>query len=356
MNLPDLIRRKDRGVVVTGQIETAEPRTRHGRYRIIRLARGAALRIRDAHECTALAGFPTDPHWSVLGDWPGGVSVAIADAGGEAPLGSARADLFKRPAPLRLDWPARTRARFDLIVAQTGSAPALLSVGPLLDPRRKLMALARGVGVEVGPGLNPLVRPREGVDVSYVEEKTAGEWSDTYARGKTQTSTLTAEIVERTRIGSASTLDQYDAESLDFIFCNHVFEHLMNPMQVLRNWLSRLKPGGVVLGVVPDARFSFDLRQPLSTLEDFRAESDRGGFEKTEEKYRRWVRHTAPNAKVSSLKRRDYSIHVHYYTPEAFRVLADALRTESLVDSLFLDTAPNNKDFGFVLTKTRSAA
>lgn len=353
MNLHDLIRRGNRRVEIDGAVEAATPPAQNGRVRAVRLGLGASVRIRDAHELTALAGFPTDLHWSIMGRWPaGGVRVRILGAAaGEATLCAAAPGLLNESLRITLNWPPVAAAEaFDLVIEQTGRAPALLDVGPNLNPRSKLLPLIKGVGVEVGPGLNPLVRPSEGVDVYYVEEKSPEEWRRTYRRGR-GTSDPPLELLERTRTQSAYTLDSWGEESLDFIFSNHVFEHLMNPLQAMRNWLSRLRPGGLIVGVAPDARYCFDCRQPLSTLADFRAESEAGTFDPPEEKYRRWIRYTQPNRDIARLKRERYSIHMHFYTPEVFRLLADELRAERLVGGVFLNTAPNNKDFGFVLTK-----
>lgn len=352
MNLYDLIRRKSRDVEISGPVDLQTPLTRTGRVRAVRLGRGARVRIRSAHELTALAGFPTDLHWRVLGGWPrGGVSLDIEHPGGRASIGSAQ-PIIGATTPLHLNWPVAAASGFDLEIRQTGAAPALLEIGPNLNPRSKLLRLIKGVGVEVGPGLNPQIRPSAETDVYYVEEKSPEEWRKTYVRGrKAPNAEVPADVLERTRTQSAHMLDEWEAGSLDFIFSNHVFEHLMNPLQVMRNWLSRLRPGGIVVGVTPDARYCFDCRQPLSTLQDFRAESAAGSFEPSDEKYARWIRYTQPNKDAAKLRKARYSIHVHFYTPAVFHQLANELRAEGLVSAVFLNTAPNNKDFGFVLTR-----
>lgn len=349
MNLPDLVRRKDRAAGVAGDISPVEPMTAIGRQRGIQFGADSALRLLRADEYSALKDFPRAPGWCIA---QGGVRATLSTPDGAAwLLGEAHAAKGGAPTPLMLDWPplAGTGA-FDLTLTPTGKG-AVLCVGPLIDPRAKLRPLFKGRGVEVGPGLNPHVKPGRDVIVEYVEERSPEEWRDTYAKGKAAHDTLTPEILAHYRQGKAATLDHAAPESLDFVFSNHVFEHLVNPLQVLRNWLSRLKPGGAVLGVIPDARYTFDLRQPFSTLAEFRDEAARGGFDLTDDAYERWKRHTFPKHKIDDLKRRNYSIHAHYYTPDVFRLLFDELRAEGRASSLFFDTAPNNKDFGFILRK-----
>jgi SAM-dependent methyltransferase len=358
MNLPDILRRKDRALELVGSAEPVDHKSASGRARGVRLAPQTTLRLKRADEFTAFKAFPRDPQWRVLGGdgAGGGLRVWLCEPDGSAigaPLGSAE---LKRgdEACVAFDWPAWTAERaFDLLLEQTGSRPSVVSVGPLIDPRAKMRSLTAGRGVEVGPGVSPWVRPVAGVDVEYVEEKPPGEWQDVYGKGKASLDALTPEVLERYRVGSAVTLAEWEPESLDFIFSNHVFEHLVNPLQVLENWLGRLRPGGLVMGAIPDARFTFDLRQPFSRREDFLREHADGGFDKTEEMYLRWCRHTAPYNTPEDLKRRNYSIHIHYYTPQVFAELVDTLSERGHSrPTLFLDTAPNNKDFGFILRKT----
>jgi hypothetical protein len=51
-----------------------------------------------------------------------------------------------------------------------------------------------------------------------------------------------------------------------------VLEQLINPIQVIENWAQKLRPGGVIAGVVPDLRYTFDLRQPPSTVANWLSE------------------------------------------------------------------------------------
>ena len=353
MDLYDRISRNARLVEVVGEVKVATPRTLSGRVRAVHLATGAHIRIRAAQQLTALAGFPSDLRWRVLGRWPAGGVRLSADSGGDRVcLGQASADLFGcTPAELTVDWPVRVASSaFDLIIEQMGAGAVSLEIGPLFDPRQKLLPLIKGKGVEVGPGLNPQVLPGPDIDVEYVEEKSPDEWRKTYDAGRLKKE-LPEAVLKRTRQGNAVSLDYWREASLDFIFSNHVFEHLMNPLQVLRNWLSRLKPGGLVVGVTPDARYSFDCRQPISTLSEIRSEFRSGGFSPSERKYQRWVRYTQPKHDIATLKKRRYSIHMHYYTPELVHLMAAQLRATGEIDSLFLNTARNSRDFGFVLRK-----
>jgi SAM-dependent methyltransferase len=353
LNLPDLINRKDRAVAIeSGAVEVKNFGLPQRRMRGIELAPATRLRLKDAHTFNLLRGFPTDIHWQLAL----GQAVRIS---AEPHLRSLSASVLAQedftsgePRSLLLNWPLWVvDSGFDLLIEAVGEEPVMLVVGRLLDPRAKMRPLIKGTGLELGPGLAPRIRPAEGINIEYVEEKTPDQWQEVYGHGKASMAELTPDVLERYRVGSALTLAEWDAESLDFIFSNHVFEHLANPLQVLRNWLGRLKPGGAVLAVVPDTRFTFDLRQRTSTLEEMLAEERVGGHEVTDEKYERWCEFTAPYNTVENLKQRNYSIHVHYYTPELFRRMADLLIQRGECSGVFLDTVPNNKEFGVVLRR-----
>lgn len=156
---------------------------------------------------------------------------------------------------------------------------------------------------------------------------------------------------QRYVIGDAQQLDCCEDASLDFVFSNHVFEHLMNPLGVLENWSRKLRPKGVLVSVVPDLRYCFDLRQTPSTPDDWLEEYTGKTWSLTRAKYEKWCRYTAPSSSPDDLIRRKYSIHAHYYTPTTWRGLAEIAIQRGLFRRLFLNTSPNNKDFGFVLWK-----
>jgi len=214
MNLPDVLRRNDRTLeLVSGAAEPVDHKGPGGRWRAIRLAAGTRLRLRRADEFTAFKEFPRDPQWRLMRERDGGtvglrVWLTRPDAAPSgAPLGAAELKPGEVERALAFDWPVEAAAGpFDLVLEQTGAPAAILSVGPLIDPRGKMRPLLRGKGVEVGPGLSPWVRPSHGVDVEYVEEKPPHEWQDVYGKGKASMQGLTPEVLVRYRVGNAVTL------------------------------------------------------------------------------------------------------------------------------------------------------
>ena len=236
-------------------------------------------------------------------------------------------------------------------------APATLLVGPLFDSRASLRPIVVGRGVEVGPGLNPSIRPAPGVEPHYVEKKAPAEWAATYAKRE-----LTVDeraLWDRYVVDSARYLRQFEVGSLDFVFSSHVLEHLVDPIGTILRWWDRLAPGGVVAGVVPDARYTFDWRQPLQSIDEVRAQRGLDDDEPTEAMYERWCRWTSPENSPASLRAREYSIHVTYPTPVLLRAILDdvdaelAARGTPRADAIYLESVANGKDFAFALRKPR---
>ena len=356
MNLYDLVRRKDAALEIGGQVEACDLKRPSGRVRALRFAPGSTLRVRTAHEAHCLREFPADVGWraSSEADWK--VTVEMASPSGETALAQAQGAAASESA-IALRWPVPVPPRFDIVVRCTAAQPVLLVVGPLVDTRAVVRPLIRGRGVEIGPGLNPQVKPAPGVEVRYVEKKHPKEWAATYAKRE-----LVAEemaLWQHYVVDSARHLTQFADGSLDFIFSNHVFEHLVDPVGTLLRWWQRLAPGGVVAGVVPDMRYTFDWRQPPWEMADVRAQRDMQGDEPTEAMYQRWCRYTAPHSSPEALRARDYSIHVNYYTPALMRQVLDeaareiALAGGAAADGVFVQAHANGKDFPFALRKAR---
>jgi SAM-dependent methyltransferase len=368
MNLYDILRRPDRcAELLAGE---ASPVRSDGSapYLGACFQAHAILRLRRASEFRALRTFPRDIGWTIAKDpaerapaGPGGreapdspprFSIRIREEGGdgrEAVLWQHIGDVGGEVRVL-LSWPlwAGQVAAFNLELDNAGPQPVTVRNGPVFDPRLALRPLLKGRGVEVGPGLNPYVRPAADVEVTYVEALPIEEWIGNYAKGRQLTEADVA-LFELYRIGDAQRLDSVPEASLDFIFSNHVFEHLMNPLGVLRNWRSRLAPGGVIAGVVPNPRGCFDLRQPASTAPEWEQEFATDQWTLTPAKYERWCRYTEPRTTPESLMARKYSVHAHYYTPAAFRELAECAERHGFGFDMFLNTSVNAKDFGFAL-------
>ena len=93
-------------------------------------------------------------------------------------------------------------------------------------------------------------------------------------------------------IAEATDLSQIKSASYDFLLSCHSLEHVANPIKALAEWKRVLKPGGRLILVLPDKRFTFDINRPYTSLEhlneDFKNgtdEHDRTHFEEIIEKH-----------------------------------------------------------------------
>jgi len=169
-----------------------------------------------------------------------------------------------------LHWPAPAPRASDLELVVESARPVDVLCEPLWTSRSDLVPLLRGDGVELGSGLNPTVLPGPDVRVRYVEKKHPSAWAATYA--KRELTAAEQALWDHCVVDSARMPTAIPSASLDFVFSHHVLEHLVDPIGVLVRWWERLAPGGLLAGVAPDARFTFDWRQPAWSLADVRAQ------------------------------------------------------------------------------------
>lgn len=361
MNLFDLINRQDRSVVFDKKQVVAEVRmTAIGNHRFIDMAAGSSIRIASAHQFSVLSTLTANLGWALTTELPTKTPLTLT---AEFALPTRK----PLPIPLRfapveggwrevtIDWPSdmALAEEFDLTFT-AGPANVSLVIGPTINFKRKLLAFALGRGIEVGPGLTPQALPSEKVDVTYIEAQDPREWASLYSTKGAAPSLPSDELLARYRRASACELQGIEHDSLDFIFSSHVFEHLSNPLQVLRNWFTALRPGGLVLTVVPDARFCFDCRQPFTTLADALHDEQVGGHVIDASKYERWCKFTNPKQKVETLIATGYSIHVSFFTPETLRPLLEELKRRGVIDHFSILAGRNHKDFGFLARKSRA--
>jgi len=226
-----------------------------------------------------------------------------------------------------------------------------IAVAPIIDLRSIAVQHLRGSGFEVGAGLSPCILSREGVDVRYVEVKTPDEWGALYVKDGRPSPVLSDDVRARYVIGSAVDLDHLASGNMDFIFCNHVFEHLPNPVRVIRNWLRALRPGGLIVGICPDPRYSFDCRQPITSSQEAWEEANSPVHEVAFEKYERWCRYTASDVSPTALMKRAYSIHVNFFTPQTFVDTFRRMKETAEISSLSVLGGTNFRDYLFVLRK-----
>jgi SAM-dependent methyltransferase len=136
-----------------------------------------------------------------------------------------------------------------------------------LAVRRRFASHLTGAGVEIGPGHVPFPVPPT-VNVQYVDR-----WDPSV------NSSLFPELGEAPGFRKPDIVANLDADRLswlsdasqDFVIASHVIEHLANPIAMLVDCYRVLRPGGLLVLLVPDRHKTFDRERsptPLSHIID----------------------------------------------------------------------------------------
>jgi SAM-dependent methyltransferase len=189
------------------------------------------------------------------------------------------------------------------------------------DARRELAAsFLSGEGLEIGPLHQPLALP-PGVKARYVDRMLVEDLRREYAE-LAEWDLTPVDVVD-----DGEKLLTIAEESQDFIVANHFLEHCENPIRTIETHLGKLRPGGVLFYAVPDKRFTFDFRRPVTPLEHMVADYEEGPERSRAEHYEQWARlvmveegesEAQSMARARELEAAAYSIHMHVWTQAEF--------------------------------------
>lgn len=182
-----------------------------------------------------------------------------------------------------------------------------------------------GEGIEIGALHMPLPVP-PGAQVSQVDRMPVEELRQHYP----EIAELPLQPVDI--FDDGETLATIAPESQDFIVANHFLEHTADPIGTIETHLGKLKPGGVLFYAVPDKRYSFDFRRPVTPLEHMVRDHEEGAAGSRQQHYEEWVRFVASTdaeradegfeelvaKRAAHLEAADYSIHTHVWTQASF--------------------------------------
>jgi SAM-dependent methyltransferase len=132
--------------------------------------------------------------------------------------------------------------------------------------RRKRLARAylSGNGLEIGALHNPLKLPPH-AHVTYLNRMTESQLRQQYPE-LSDIPHVPVQIVD-----NGETLASIRAESMDFVFANHMIENSENPLLALQNWIRVLRKNGVLYLAIPNKKKTFDRdRAVTSTNHIFR--------------------------------------------------------------------------------------
>lgn len=126
-----------------------------------------------------------------------------------------------------------------------------------------------GLGLEIGPGYNPILPKRAGWNVLSVDHADQAALIEKYH----QLGVDTAGIEPVDIVWRGGPLHEAVPEDLlgrfDYCLASHVIEHIPNPIAFFQSMARLLKPGGVLSLAVPDKRYTFDFFQPATSTADW---------------------------------------------------------------------------------------
>ena len=115
-------------------------------------------------------------------------------------------------------------------------------------------------GLEIGPYDKPwIIKPE--YDIKYFDRFSKEHLSNYANRNRDITNIVDLDIV-------ADNIGDIEG-NFDYIFGSHFFEHLPNPIEFLVDSFTKLSNGGKIILVIPDARYTFDLCRPRTTVSDY---------------------------------------------------------------------------------------
>ncbi len=176
-------------------------------------------------------------------------------------------------------------------------------------PRGRFASRLSGEGIEIGALDKPLPVPK-GVKVRYVDRRSREDAMQGYDGKREDVS----KFVEVDYVCDGEKLEVIPDESQDFVISNHMLEHCMNPIRTVENFLRVTKMGGLLFITLPDKRYSFDYKRPITTWEHILNDYRKNTEVEPLETYEDWNRYVNPNANPESKFKNQSNIHFHAWT------------------------------------------
>lgn len=133
---------------------------------------------------------------------------------------------------------------------------------PFLALRDPGYAFLNGKGIEIGPFEHPAKLPPS-CEVEYCDAITPEQARVFFPELSVIDLPHIHHIIDLNKEG----LVKFPNDSLDFVICNHVIEHLVDPIRILGELMRVVRPGGHVVIAAPDKEYTFDKKRPLTPWE-----------------------------------------------------------------------------------------
>jgi SAM-dependent methyltransferase len=246
-------------------------------------------------------------------------------------------------------------------------SPDLSWPWPMEDTRILLARHLFGRGVELGPGHHPFPVPK-GVTVDYVDKWQPDDNREMFPELGEAASFPEPNIVCDFDTGRLASIAD---ETQDFVIVSHVLEHLAEPMGLLVDIHRVLRPGAVLLILLPDRTRTFDSERDPTPLTHILEEYEAGVNVVSDDHMIDFLTKAGEGANFTGLPaggpeerarffdwHRQRTIHVHCWQEDEFAELLDhaigvlGLQFE-FVDGLVAEDELGGIEFGYVLRRSQ---
>jgi len=217
--------------------------------------------------------------------------------------------------------------------------------------------------VEIGPGHVPFPVP-ESVTVRYVDRWEPTENSSLFPELGDDPGFPRPDIVANLDVDRLGAIPD---QSVDFVIASHVIEHLANPLAMLVDIHRVLRPGGLLVLLVPDRHQTFDRHRPPTPLAHLVDEYERDVREVDDAHVAEFIIATEgpgdPDGSVVAVTpeaiaiHRRRSVHAHVWDVDEFEEVLDYTRSELGSEWVVVDTmSPGAEgtygdEFGWLLSR-----
>jgi SAM-dependent methyltransferase len=135
-----------------------------------------------------------------------------------------------------------------------------------MDRKMILMSMfdPLGIGLEIGPGFNPLIPKASGLRIETVDHGTAAELREKW-KNDPRVDLSRIEEVDYVSNGGSLVEAVGKPRHFDYVVASHVIEHTTDFVGFLQDCSALLKEEGALVLAVPDKRRCFDVFQGLTT-------------------------------------------------------------------------------------------
>ena len=135
------------------------------------------------------------------------------------------------------------------------------------------------------------------------------------------------ELVDVQLLDDAEKLVNISSDAFDYVIGSHILEHMENPVAAIESWFRVLKPGGMLIFLVPNKCQCFDKGRIVTSLEHIRHEYFNPAFiaANNHQHKREWaISHFMAGIQIHSLKTYTPKLNQFDSIPNTVQLLAPA--------------------------------